>query len=438
MSLFQVKSMLVTEATGSVGPVFESKCADISVAVAIARAHEAEPALHAWTQLAEPTSLAPVDSGALQGWPLAVKDNMDVRGFPTRCGSPVSDPRAKVQDASVVAQLRAAGAVPIGKTVTTEFAYVTAGPTRNPWHLGHTPGGSSSGSAAAVASGLVPIALGTQTGGSMIRPAAFCGVVGFKPSYGTVSREGMHLGSESLDVIGWFGRSVEHAHAVARVLLPARSESPRHLDGAHVFWLDANPGHVLQPDAAAALSSAAALITEHTHLVRRTKEFAGHAELLNAHATLMHYEFARSLQATVMADDGLLSGPLLKAVRRGWAVDGDTYVAARRLQAKAQLSWEASFGDADFVLTSSAVGTAPAGLQYTGDSAFNKGWSVLGWPCIHLPTTFAANGLPLGVLLVARPYADLDLLTWAGQIHAVIDQRGNAKCTPIQQPKAVS
>ncbi|WP_454902909.1 amidase [Variovorax gossypii] len=401
----------------------------------LARAHAAEPALLAWSHLADAAALESAADGPLRGWALGVKDNINVAGMPTRCGSAASSRGVYMFDASVVAQLRAAGAVPIGKTVTTEFAYATPGATRNPWQPMHTPGGSSSGSAAAVAAGVVPIALGTQTGGSMIRPAAFCGVVGFKPSAGLVSREGMHLACESLDVIGWYGASVEHAQAVGNVLLPSSRTRARKLEDLRVAWLDANPGHRMQQDAAAALSAAAGHLVDHVARVRRMTEFSGHAELLEAHSTLMHYEFSRSLEAVVRADRGRLSAPLLDAVCRGREVEGDAYVAARQLQVKAQQSWEAHFEEADLVLTSSVLGTAPEGLRHTGDSAFNKGWSVLGWPCVHLPTTLATNGLPLGVLLVARPCCDLDLLEWARKIHEIIDQRSCEVPPVFHQPK---
>ena len=426
--------MLQTEANGCATPTSASK--PHAACQSLARAHAAEPTLLAWTHLADAAALQPAAHGPLQGWALGVKDNIHVAGMPTRCGSAASNGELHLFDASVVAQLRAAGAVPIGKTVTTEFAYVTAGATRNPWQPAHTPGGSSSGSAAAVAAGVVPIALGTQTGGSMIRPAAFCGAVGFKPSAGLVSREGMQLACESLDVIGWYGASVAHAQAVGKVLLPSSRTSTRRLADLRVAWLDANPGHHMQHDAAATLSNAAAHLMAHVAQMWRMTEFSGHAELLQAHSTLMHYELARSLQAVVHADSARLSTLLLDAVRRGRAVEGAAYLAARQWQVKAQQSWEAHFEEADLVLTSSALGTAPPGLLHTGDSAFNKGWSVLGWPCIHLPTTLSTNGLPLGVLLVARPCCDLDLLEWAREIHQIIDQR-NCAIAPVFHPPKV-
>lgn len=405
--------------------------------LALSRAVAAESHLHAWTHLESVNELAHPPTGPLHGWPLGVKDILDVAGMPTRCGSLVSSQTAKAFDSSCVAQLRAAGAVPIGKTVTAEYAYVTPGPTSNPWNTEHTPGGSSSGSAAAVAAGIVPIALGTQTGGSMIRPAAFCGVVGFKPTRGLVSRAGMQLTCESLDVIGWYGASVAQALTVGRVLLPSRQCSGKSLADLKVALLNGNPSHVMQPEASEALSAAAVCLKTHGVQLQHVATFTVAEELLRTHNTLMLYEFSRSLQAQVDTGHAQLSDQLLDAARRGRHIEGRDYIDARASQARLKDCWEAQFGAADLVLTSSALGTAPKGLHYTGDSAFNKGWSVLGWPCLHLPTRLSSAGLPLGVLLVAKPFCDLDLLEWAESIHQVIDDR-NGVLPSIHQGMGVT
>lgn len=393
------------------------------VAQATLRAIEAaEPQLHAWTYLADIESLDVPDSGSLAGLTFGVKDNIDVAGMPTRCGSPVSIGVPAHFDASCVAQLRAAGAIPIGKTVTTEYAYVSPGPTRNPANPKHTPGGSSSGSAAAVAAGLVPIALGTQTGGSIIRPAAFCGVIGFKPSAGLVSRDGMKLACESLDVIGWYGRDMAHVNAVAKVLLPGQNEHIQQLNDLRLAYFP-DPLHKLDVDASGALDKARRRLALHGANIASITEFPKAPELLHTHSVLMHYELARSLQAVIAGNQERLSPRLLAAVEHGRNIPGHDYLRARQMQYQSQSSWEQWFGDADLILTSGALGAAPMGLHYTGDSAFNKGWSVLGWPCIHLPTDHSPLGLPIGVMLVARPHADCDLLGWARLIHPLIDER---------------
>jgi Asp-tRNA(Asn)/Glu-tRNA(Gln) amidotransferase A subunit family amidase len=433
------------------------------VSHALNRAAAQESALHAWACLAPPTLLtadgaadasaigavAPAATAGLSGWPIGVKDIIDVAGMPTQCGSAACGGAPARFDAACVAMLRAAGCVPIGKTVTTEFAYVTPGPTRNPTHLAHTPGGSSSGSAAAVAAGQVRLALGTQTGGSMIRPAAFCGVVGFKPTHGVVPRGGMVVACESLDVIGWYARSVQDVVAAASVLLPsavgdaARDADPHpgDADGAaaavsrnpvhtglptpcRIAFLPGHPGHRLDDDADAALVAAwAALRRSGVHPSAISEGCFPAQPLLAAHHTLMHYEFARSLLPVVQRDPTRLSPRLLDAVTRGLALPGAAWTAAKRFQARARDSWATWFGDADLILTSSVLGAAPKGLAHTGDSAFNKGWSVLGWPCIHLPTAYSDDGLPLGVMLVGRPYTDHALLACAAAIHPLIDTR---------------
>jgi Asp-tRNA(Asn)/Glu-tRNA(Gln) amidotransferase A subunit family amidase len=385
-------------------------------------------ALRAWTFVAQGDKLAAPSPSAreslLAGVPLGVKDIIHVADMPTGCGSRTCSDLPQQYDASSVALLRAAGVVPIGKTVTAEFAYVTPGATRNPADPRHTPGGSSSGSAAAVAAGMVPVALGTQTGGSMIRPAAFCGVVGFKPTFGAVARDGMKVMCESLDVIGWYGANVTDVALVAQVLLPAgRRPSSKSLQAVRIAFLDGNPGHVLEPAAEAALDHARQAFISNDIRVQSVPAFAQAAELLEAHSVIMHYEFARSLLPVVSTHEPLLSRPLIHAVEKGLAMPASKYLDMKAFQTAQQLRWEANFGDADLILTSSALGPAPKGLESTGASAFNKAWSLLGWPCLHLPTAQTPGGLPLGVQIVGRPGKDVDLLSWAHAMHEIIDRR---------------
>jgi Asp-tRNA(Asn)/Glu-tRNA(Gln) amidotransferase A subunit family amidase len=361
-------------------------------------------------------------TGLLTGVPFGVKDVIDVSGMPTRYGSSAVDTSPARFDASCVALLRAAGAIPIGKTVTAEFAYVTPGPTRNPTKLEHTPGGSSSGSAAAVAAGMVPLALGTQTGGSIIRPAAFCGVVGFKPSFGAVARDGMKITCESLDVIGWYGANVEDVALAATVLLPQADPTlaPKRIADLRVAYLPGNPGYMLEASAQRVLDVAARTLTDHVDHLAKLPELTQAHRLLEAHSVIMHYELARSMLPIMTAQASMLSQRLRDAVGRGLAISGSLYLQMKRFQASQRTMWEAYFGDADLVLSSSALGPAPSGIDHTGASAFNKGWSLLGWPCLHLPTGHTADGLPLGVQLIARPDADFDLLAWARQLHPLI------------------
>lgn len=356
-------------------------------------------------------------TGPLRGVPFGVKDVIDVAGMPTRCGSPASPDTPAVVDASCVSLLRRAGAVPIGKTVTAEYAFRAPGPTNNPRAPGHTPGGSSSGSAAAVAAGHVPFALGTQTGGSMIRPAAYCGVVGFKPSFGGVFRDGLVQTCESLDVIGWHSRSVADAQAIARVLLPYPLPAP---DAPalprRVAVVASSPGHALEPEGERALRDARQAL-ERLGVVCTEVGFEVAAQIDRAHTTVMHYEFARSLEPVARRHAEHLSAPLLDTIRLGFEVPAEVYLQARHQQAAWRQQWSALFGDADAILTPSTPGGAPKGLANTGSAAFNRIWSLLGWPCLHLPTGLSASGLPVGVQLVGPYEADQALLRWAQALH---------------------
>lgn len=383
------------------------------------RSTEQDDAIQAWAWLAEPNDAAPA-TGALAGVGFGVKDVIDVAGMPTRCGSPATSSDPARWDASCVAQLRAAGAVPIGKTVTAEFAYVSPGPTRNPHRASHTPGGSSSGSAAAVAAGMVDIALGTQTGGSMIRPAAFCGVVGFKPTFGRVHRQGMTVLCDSLDTIGWFSRTVAQSQTVASVLLP--QDAPR------VAPTRAPRVAVLVCDGIGTLESASrqALEDEATRLRQQGATLftpgydADLKELLHLHSRIMHAELARAMLPVAHSPQADQLSPALRdAVTLGLAIPYAEYVQCQQTRDRLAREWLERFADVDVILTPSAPGPAPEGLQSTGSSVFNRVWSLLGWPALHVPTGKTASGLPVGVQWVARPDQDHALLAWAADRQAL-------------------
>lgn len=386
--------------------------------------------LHAWAHVIKPDDLPllldqEALGGPLAGVPVGVKDVINVAGMPTRCGSLACNDTESQFDAASVSLLRAAGAIPIGKTVTAEFAYRTPGLTRNPVNVEHTPGGSSSGSAAAVAAGMVPIAMGTQTGGSMIRPAAFCGVVGFKPSFGSVHRDGMKLTCDSLDTIGWYGRTVADVEAVAQVLLPQCSPvQGNSLDELCVAYIPSLfPQDGLEPEAGNALDTAGAALRGSGVEVRVIEAAADLQLMVEAHSVIMHYEFARSLAPVVRLQRSNLSAVLVDAVARGSAIAHGQYLDMKNLQAEFRGRWNDLFSDADMILTPSAPGAAPQGINTTGSSRFNVIWTLLGWPCLHLPTSFSGNGLPLGIQLVGKPNSDASLLSWAGRIHRAIDGR---------------
>ncbi|SSW69538.1 amidase [Achromobacter agilis] len=385
------------------------------------RSKDGDADIKAWAWLPESADFPPLSAaqGALAGVGIGVKDVIDVAGMPTRSGSPATSPEPARWDAACVAQLRAAGAVPIGKTVTAEFAYASPGPTRNPLLATHTPGGSSSGSAAAVAAGMIDIALGTQTGGSMIRPAAFCGVVGFKPTFGRVHRQGMSVLCDSLDTIGWFSRTVEQSRAVASVLLPQERLHAEPARAPRVALLACGAIGPLDTASRQALDDCAARLREHGASVATPDADADLQTLLHIHTQTMHAELARGLLPLALSPQAaLMSSASRAAVKRGLEISHADYVRLQHARDRLSREWLQRFGDVDFIITPSAPGPAPEGLQSTGSSVFNRVWSLLGWPALHLPTGRTEIGLPVGVQWVARPDEDHALLAWAARWHA--------------------
>jgi len=382
------------------------------------RSKDQDAAIQAWTWLAEPAD-TPATAGsrnALAGVGFGVKDVIDVAGMPTRSGSLATSPEPARWDASCVAQLRAAGAIPIGKTVTAEFAYAAPGPTRNPHHALHTPGGSSSGSAAAVAAGMVDIALGTQTGGSMIRPAAFCGVVGFKPTFGRVHRQGMSVLCDSLDTIGWFSRTVAQSREVASVLLPQAAPDQAPTRAPRVAMLACEAIGTLDAASRQALDDCATRLREQGANLITPDVDADLKSLLHLHTQIMHAELARGLLPIARGSQaGLLSPVLRDAIKLGLDISYADYVQCQQTRDRLSQDWLSRFGEIDVIISPSAPGPAPKGLQSTGSSVFNRVWSLLGWPALHLPTGQADNGLPVGVQWVARPDQDHVLLSWAAE-----------------------
>lgn len=406
--------------------VREGEAAPLAAARAsLAAIGERDSAIRAWSHVADPAALEAMEQigGPLAGVPIGVKDVMDVADMPTRFGVSALAGGAARFDACCVGMLRAAGALPVGKTVTAEFAFRTPGATRNPHALDHTPGGSSSGSAAAVAAGMVPAALGTQTGGSMIRPAAFCGVVGFKPSFGQVFRDGMKLTCESLDTIGWYSNTVEDAQAIAQVLIA--DDNVRAPDRPLTIAVQLrNPNAALCPESQREIARACEVWRAHGVRCESVDAAAETARLLRAHDVIMHYEFARSLMPVLARHGDAVSPALRQAVARGLAIGGGEYREMLAVQASLRHGWRARYGGADLILTPSTPGPAPEGLSHTGDGVFNKIWSVLGWPCLHLPTAFNQAGLPIGMQLVGNLGDDRKLLALGRKLHHLLTQQG--------------
>ena len=355
--------------------------------------------------------------GPLHGVPVGVKDIIDTADLPTGYGSPIWRGHRPARDAACVALVRAAGGVVLGKTVTTELAYFAPGRTANPHNLAHTPGGSSSGSAAAVADHMVPVALGTQTAGSIIRPAAFCGVVGYKPSFGTISRSGVMPFAESLDTVGAFGGGVADAALLASVaagrpdLLVPDTPGPVPRVGVYrtAAWeLLTAASQQAVTDAARRLALAGADVSDATLP-------AWFAELPGAQATVMAFEAARSFAPELREHGARLSPRLRALLDEGAGRKPAEYLEALGLAQAGRDELAALFERHDLVLTPSAPGAAPPGLETTGDPVFNRTWTLLGTPCVHLPTA-TDDGLPVGVQLVGRPGDDgrfLAMAAWA-------------------------
>lgn len=357
--------------------------------------------------------------GPLHGLPLGVKDLFDTAALPTTYGSPVYAGHRPAADAASVTLCREAGAVILGKTVTTEFAYFTPGPTRNPHQLDHTPGGSSSGSAAAVADTMLPLALGTQTAGSIIRPAAYCGVVGYKPSLGRVTGAGVKSLSQTLDVVGGFGRSVRDAALLGAVLTGDQrlmqcaddSAAPRIGLFPTPAWPQADA------DTQAAWAQAVRVLAALVPGCRDVPAPAGFGDLIQLQKDVMFFEMARALSHERVQHRERLSPQLNDLLDAGMRITGATHAANLAQTETWRRHIDALFDSHDVLLTPSATGTAPQGVDATGDPLFCRSWSLLGLPSVHLPFARGAQGLPVGLQLVGRHGQDHQLLAAAHWVH---------------------
>jgi Asp-tRNA(Asn)/Glu-tRNA(Gln) amidotransferase A subunit family amidase len=358
--------------------------------------------------------------------PVGLKDIIDTARVPTENGTPLDAGRVPGEDAFVVARLKAAGALILGKTATTELAFFQPAPTRNPAAPGRTPGGSSAGSAAAVAAGQVPLAVGTQTAGSVIRPAAFCGVVGFKPSFGAIPRSGILAQSPSLDTVGVFARSVPDAALIAEALyghdprdratVPA--PAPRLLETAlappplpPVLAFVRPPGwEAADPETRAGLEEVAAMLGEQCFEVDLPPAFA---EAAAARERIQFAEMAKCYYGYERRGRDALSAPLKAALDAGKAVPVRDYIAALDWPEVLNAGLEAIFARCDAILAPAAPGPAPEGFETTGDPVFNGLWTLCGTPAVTIPVLESSDGHPMGVQLVDRRGDDGRLLRTA-------------------------
>jgi Asp-tRNA(Asn)/Glu-tRNA(Gln) amidotransferase A subunit family amidase len=404
----------------------------------------AEPQVKAWTFLDEEHALVQARAaderkhsgaaiGPLHGVPVGLKDIIDTADMPTENGTALHKGRAPRDDAAVARMLRAAGAVILGKTVTTECAYFHPGKTRNPHQPEHTPGGSSSGSAAAVAASMVPLALGSQTNGSTIRPAAFCGVYGFKPSHGLVPRTGMLQLSRTLDHVGLFARSIEDLALLAEPLAGADEGDPDTRPRAAVPFREVSAeeppveplfAFIKTPawERADGDTRSAFAELQETLGKERVEEvplFETAAPAWAWHKIIMEAEMAANFARDYARGAKKMSQPLRELIERGREVRAVDYQLALRMIAPLNGLFDDLFMQRyDAILTPTAPGTAPKGLKSTGDPAFCTLWTLLGLPAVSLPLMRGGNGLPLGVQLVGRRGFDARLLRTARWLEA--------------------
>jgi len=408
------------------------------VAACLEWTRELEPKVQAWTFLDEEHALAQARAaderkalgepiGPLHGVPIAVKDIFDTADMPTENGTVLHKGRTPRHDAAAVTMLRAAGAIVMGKAVTTECAYYFPGKTRNPHNPEHTPGGSSSGSAAAVAAGMVPLGLGSQTNGSVIRPASFCGVYGFKPTHGLIPRHGILQLSRTLDHVGLFARSLDDIALLLEQLQGYDERDPDTRPRARIpFGELSREEPPLQPmfafiktphweRADADLKEAYAELQEALGAqIEEVELFPSATEGWDWQRTIMEAEMSSNLESLWLAGKDKLSERLRGLMERGRETRVIDYQRTLRRIAPTIDSFDELFRERyDAILTPPALGTAPKGLGATGDPAFCVLWTLLGMPAITLPLMQGANGLPLGVQLVGRRNYDARLLRTA-------------------------
>jgi Asp-tRNA(Asn)/Glu-tRNA(Gln) amidotransferase A subunit family amidase len=408
------------------------------VEACLARIRDTDEQIQAWAFLdpdyalvqaraADEARLSGRPIGPLHGVPAGIKDIFDTADMPTEYGSALYAGRTPARDAAVVSLLRAAGAVIMGKTVTTEFAFLSPGKTCNPCNPEHTPGGSSSGSAAAVAAEMVPLALGSQTNGSTIRPAAFCGILGFKPTHGLIPRSGALMLSRTLDHVGLFARTIDDIALLAEQLAGYDERDPETRPRARIPFVEVAVEEPPLPPMFAFVKTPywqlvddetkqgfAELIEDLGDRVEEIELFPSAIEAWDWHRTIMEAEMAANLERTYEKGRNCLSEALRAQLERGWQVRALEYQRAlSRIRPIHENFLELFEQRYDAILTPAAPGPAPKGLNSTGDPCFCTLWTLCGMPALSLPLLQAASGLPIGVQLVGPRHGDARLLRTA-------------------------
>lgn len=392
------------------------------------RIEERDGAVRAWAHLEPEQALAEAQArdkerprSMLHGVPVGVKDILDTHDYPTECGSPIYEGNRPASDAACVGMLRAAGMVVMGKTVTTEFAMRNPGPTRNPHDPTRTPGGSSSGSAAGVGDFQMPLAIGTQTAGSVIRPASYCGVVGYKPTHGRIMRNGMKVLAESLDTIGCMSRSVLDANAFASIMegvpvqaLPKVTEAPVFAWSKTLIWDEAEPG------TRKVMTEALERVQDAGGSVREIGLPPGFKDALEAQEVIMTFEAWRGLAYERTVHPEKLSTALKEYIKDGDSISREKYDWARNVQASCKATFWQLLESYGALLVPAAPGEAPQNLAFTGSPNFNRLWTMLGVPCITVPGLTGPAGMPVGVQVVGPAGRAHDTLAHAAWLESVL------------------
>ena len=387
-----------------------TKTRQLELQACLNRIQEMEPSIHAWVQV-QPQR--PTGHGELSEIPFGVKDTIETRGLATEYGSPIYKGRVGSADAAIVRDMRRRGAILLGKTQTTAFAYRTPAPTCNARDLAHTPGGSSSGSAAAVAAGMIPLAVGEQTQGSVLRPASYCGVTGFKPTFGFLSMEGVLPLAKSLDTLGFFTPTATDMLALWDAL--------GHPTGREEDFALAAPGPMpeVEPAMKAAFQNALSVLQKNGVSIRFIDIAGMLAQLAEASNTVMFYEGARFHQQR-FNDYGTQLADLADLIQKGLQIPVMQYDQARRLIAECEARVAEMYKATPVILTPAATGPAPLGLTYTGDPRMNAPWTALGTPAISIPIPIS-SGLPLGLQLTADRGQDARVLRTAVRLNRILN-----------------
>jgi Asp-tRNA(Asn)/Glu-tRNA(Gln) amidotransferase A subunit family amidase len=371
------------------------------------RIRDLDPTIQAWVQVRPER---PTADGPLSDIPFGVKDIVETKGMATEYGSPLYKGRVGTADAAIIRDIRNRGAILLGKTVTTAFAYRTPGPTRNPRNLEHTPGGSSSGSAAAVAAGMVPFTVGEQTRGSMIRPASYCGVTGFKPTFDLLPMEGVLPFAKSLDTLGLYTHTPADMIALWKALGHSAGRAEQFVFGAP------DPVPECEPEMADAFRRALSMLRDAGIRIRAIDIAPTLTALEEANLVETLYEGARFHEARLKEFGDRLDESIAEVVRDGLKISADRYDETKRYLADSRIRFAEMFKSTPVVLTPAATGPAPLGLSTTGDPRMNAPWTALGTPAISVPMP-VGDRLPLGLQLTADLGQDGRVLQAALLVH---------------------